>query len=115
MKILVCGGRDFKDGWKMHLLIDKYHNGDATIIHGGARGADLLADKYAKKRELDCLVFKADWNKYGKSAGPIRNQQMLDEGNPDLVIAFPTKNSVGTWDMIRRSKKAGIETVVVNQ
>lgn len=47
------------------------------------------------------------------AAGGIRNKQMLNEGKPDLVIAFPTENSKGTWDMVRRAKRAGIETVVV--
>ena len=50
---------------------------------------------------------RLDWKKYGKKAGPLRNQQMLEEGKPDLVVAFPGGN--GTADMVRRAKKANIE------
>lgn len=51
----------------------------------------------------------ADWKKHGKAAGPIRNQSMLTEHKPDLVIAFPLGESKGTRDMIRKAKAAGIE------
>lgn len=85
-----------------------------TIIHGGAKGADLIADEWAVVNWCPILEFKADWDKYGKSAGPIRNQQMIDEGKPDFFIAFPTENSVGTWDMIRRCDKAKIKGIAIH-
>jgi hypothetical protein len=58
-------------------------------------------------------VFYADWDKHGRAAGPIRNQQMLDEGKPDLVVAFLLPQGSGTLDMIRRTEKAGIEVRVI--
>ena len=115
MKILVCGGRDFMDRVKVHEILKEYLHlkPNLTIIQGGQvstdwktgkkHGADYLAKKWAEANDVSCLEFKADWNKYGKPAGMIRNQQMLDEANPDLVIAF--KGGNGTADMVRRSRK----------
>lgn len=59
------------------------------IISGHARGADQIAEMYADEKGIPVRVFPADWDKYGKKAGYIRNKKMLDEGQPDLVIAFP--------------------------
>ena len=60
-------------------------------------------------RNIPVERFPADWSEYGKAAGAIRNQQMLDEGTPDLVVAFPGGN--GTLDMVRRSQRAGIKVL----
>lgn len=110
MKVLVCGGRYFTD---YTLLEDALADLPPIthIIHGGARGADSLADRFADENFIWCTEFKADWGKHGKAAGPIRNQQMLDEGKPDLVVAFP--GGVGTADMVRRAKKAGVKTIEI--
>lgn len=77
-------------------------------------GADTLAKEYAIRRGISVSAFPALWGKHGKSAGPIRNNQMLTEGKPELVIAFRGPNSRGTQNMIDQAKKAGVETVVVN-
>lgn len=124
-RILVCGGRDFDDweAFRDHMAliaeekfqrteeIDGNYLYDVTIISGGAKGADTLAADWATIEWTRYEEFPANWDKYGKKAGPIRNQQMLDEGKPDLVIAFP--GGVGTADMVRRAKKAGIELVEI--
>lgn len=109
MKILVCGGRDYSDFDRLEdeLNLICLADGDFTIISGAARGADSLAIYYAKLYDVLLEVYPADWDKHGRAAGPIRNQQMLDEGKPDLVIAFP--GGRGTQDMINRAEKAGIE------
>jgi hypothetical protein len=109
MRILVCGGRDFKDRQRLFVVLDQVHSkrGIDIIISGAARGADTLAVDWAKSREIAYQEFPADWDQYGKAAGPIRNRQMLVEGKPDGVIAFPGGN--GTADMIRQSKKAGLK------
>ncbi|SRR6266849_768377 len=106
MRVLVCGGRDFSDFDAANEALT-YHAFEADfIIHGGARGADSLAQDWADNAGLACLVYPADWKMHGRAAGPLRNQRMIDEGKPDLVIAFP--GSRGTADMIRRAKAAGI-------
>ena len=58
-------------------------------------------------------TYPADWDRHGKSAGPIRNRQMLAEGHPDLVVAFPDTVSRGTWDMIGAARHAGVKVWVM--
>jgi YspA, cpYpsA-related SLOG family len=112
LRVLVCGGRDYDDlDWVFQVLDDI---GVRHIIHGasylGRRnprcGADYLADVYGEKRCIPTTRYPADWSKHGKAAGPIRNQQMLDESRPRLVVAFP--GGRGTADMVRRAKAAGV-------
>lgn len=100
MKVLICGGRDYADAVTMTRLLDKYHRQAkfTEVIHGGARGADTLAGQWAASRGIPVTVFPADWEKYGRIAGHIRNNQMLREGKPALVIAFPGNR--GTANMI---------------
>ena len=118
-RILVCGGRDFLDYLKLRDVLDSLINdledpSNVVIIQGGAKGADFLAKVYAYCwgwGGLMCEEYPADWRKHGKGAGSIRNQQMLDEGRPNLVVAFP--GGSGTADMVRRARKAGVEVIVV--
>lgn len=113
-RVLVCGGRDFNDRELVFAELDRLNERSAIlcIIEGGARGADYLAAQWSAKRELsEHARFSADWALYGKAAGPIRNQRMLDEGKPDLVVAFP--GGTGTADMVRRATAAGIEIIEV--
>lgn len=104
MKILVCGGRNYTDNVKVHSILNEYLI--SCIIHGAARGADTLAGKYAYFHNIPTEVYPAEWDKYGKSAGYIRNKQMLDKGKPDLVIAFP--GGRGTNMMCDLAEKAGV-------
>lgn len=108
MRILVFGGRDYLDRDHFFATLDRCHfvHPDMEVISGMARGADKLAFEWAHARGVKCHEFPADWNKYGKRAGPIRNQQMLDEGKPDAGVAFPGGN--GTRDMFTRLTNAGI-------
>lgn len=101
--VLVCGGRNFNDWPLLQHTLDKIQ--PATIIHGAARGADSLAGVYAKKKGIPCRAFPADWNKYGRSAGFRRNEEMLTKANPDLVVAFPGGN--GTAHMVRTARERG--------
>src|SRR5690606_23679369 len=82
-----------------------------VIIHGAASGADTLAELWAEKMALGRHRFPAQWDKYGKAAGPIRNQAMIDKGKPQFVIAFP--GGRGTADMIRRAREAGIDVAEI--
>lgn len=108
MIVLVCGGRDFTDAAQ----IDEVLSGmDATlIIDGGATGADQLANFWAIARGISTRTFYADWSK-GLAAGPARNQQMLTEGQPDVVVAFA--GGKGTADMVRRARKAHVMVIDV--
>jgi hypothetical protein len=81
------------------------------VISGCAHGADTLGIEWAEARGIEVARFPADWNVHGRAAGPIRNQQMLDEGRPNLVVAFP--GGRGTADMVRKAREAGIELIVI--
>lgn len=121
MRVLVCGGRDYDDKARVWAALDDLcvreglmdeHNilpdyRRLVIIHGGARGADALADSWAVHSGVPFIVEPADWGTHGRAAGPLRNQKMIDAHKPDLVIAFP--GGRGTADMIRRAEAAGIE------
>lgn len=112
-KVLVCGGRDFQNTVYLYTVLDDFHKAYqiGAVIEGGARGADRIAGYWARKNKIDLLIFPADWKTYGKAAGAIRNQQMLDEGKPDVVIAFA--GGTGTADMVKRAKAAGVEVIEV--
>lgn len=142
MRVLVTGSRHF--GFKLeerdkvfgniedlvesckNLYTSEYE--DLTIIHGAAKGVDTAAEHWATLCNVPQEKYPADWEAYGKAAGPIRNKQMLDEGKPDMVIAFLTKvadqeifyglsdsqHSRGTKDMIKQALKANIPVKVIN-
>lgn len=113
MRVLVCGGRNYFDLKTTYQILDKIHQERkiTCVIQGGARGADSLGRRWANETEVMSYEFQADWDKYGKKAGYIRNKQMLDEGKPDLVIAFP--GGRGTAMMVNLAKKAGVEVIEV--
>ncbi len=105
-RILVFGGRDFNDREYLFAELDLFDKdfGVTVVIEGEARGADQLAANWAAVRGKQLLPFPADWARHGKSAGPRRNQQMLDEGRPDYAIGFP--GGRGTADMSSRAARA---------
>lgn len=129
MRVLVCGGRGYGmpgacasyEAMKedlarqasevsfLSLTLDNLHfeRPITLLIEGDAPGADRLAGRWARRSNVETIKFPAEWRKYGRSAGHRRNQQMLDEGKPDLVVAFP--GGRGTADMVRRAEAAGIE------
>jgi hypothetical protein len=77
------------------------------IVHGGCRGADELAHCIADTHDIYVQVFEANWDRYGKSAGPIRNRKMLKDSRPDLVLAFfDGKRTKGTMNMVKLAKEA---------
>lgn len=112
MRVLICGSRDYRKFRPIHEYVKTLAK-DTIIIHGGAKGADRFAGIAAGIESLEIEIYRPDWNHYGKAAGVIRNQEMLDEGKPDLVVYFSEdiENSRGTKDMVRRAKKAGIEVI----
>lgn len=112
IKVLVCGGRDFADKDRMAYAFAEVQKAFeiAAIIQGEARGADLMAKAWAVERGIPTMDFPADWDKHGKSAGHIRNNQMLVEGKPDLVLAF--LGGKGTANMVASARKAGVRVIL---
>lgn len=115
--VLVTGGRKYRDRHVIYNALDDVdkHRGIVEIVVGDATGADTIARLWAAEWGCPISVFRADWGKYGKAAGPIRNQRMLDEKKPDLCLAFPTKDGVGTWDMVNRATAAKVEVKVFDK
>jgi len=72
----------------------------------------MMANAWAVDHNLAIRSFPADWEKDGLAAGPMRNQRMLDEGKPDLVIAFP--GGRGTADMVQRAKAAHVRVIEIS-
>ena len=100
---LVVGSRTFNDYEMMKRELDKLIAEDGekeiTIVSGGARGADSLAEAYADEKGFKKVVMPADWNKYGKKAGYIRNEEMhkyIASKTEKTVIAFWDGVSKGT-------------------
>ncbi len=115
MRVLVCGGRDFADFPMLSRVLDALHAEFAfsSLIHGGATGADQFSGRWARQCGVKVTVFPANWKQYGLAAGAKRNQQMLDEGAPALVVAFP--GGAGTRDMKQRARRAGVKVIEVSK
>ncbi len=114
-RVCICGCRDFTnyEFFKekcLFLLKNKLPN--VIIVSGGAQGADTLAEQFAKEYNLKNEIFKADWEKYGRSAGPKRNEEMVKVSNG--VIAFWDYKSKGTKTTIDFSKKYNVSCKIVN-
>lgn len=124
MKLLVCGGRDYKNRKQAYRVLDKIHQRYpiTLLIHGAQKtwcnplekkqlkvdfyGADSIAGEWAKKRGVKQKPVPAEWNKYGKAAGFKRNSEMASM-NPDKCLAFPGGD--GTKMMISILEKKGIK------
>ena len=113
-KILVCGGSHFESYGLLKVvlskLIEKFHINISTseIVSGHCQGADMLGEKYAEEYGISVKAFPADWGKYKRKAGPIRNKQMIDyiSGFENkLVVAFTTADTVGTRNTVKLAKK----------
>lgn len=113
MKVIVAGGRDFDDYDLMCESLDKILEGktDITIVSGKAKGADRLGERYAKERGYPVEEYPADWDLYGKGAGPFRNEKMAKVSQ--VLVAFWDFKSSGTKDMITRAQTHDLELHVV--
>lgn len=116
MRLLVCGGRGYEHRPIMYGNLDKIHAETpiTMLIHGACPygGADILAEDWAKSREVPYFGIPAQFRQRGRQAGPERNQRALEWGKPDKVLAAP--GGKGTADMVRRAKAANIEVLEIN-
>ena len=113
MRVLVCGGRDYRDSdhvWNTLCDLDASERIDC-VIHGAATGADHEGMIWAQGNDRKHAPFSAEWERYGKRAGPLRNERMLRDGKPDLVVAFP--GGRGTADMVAQAQLAGVRVLQV--
>ena len=112
MKLAVVGSRDFQDyAWLEHCLLRVFRVEELeAVISGGARGADGLAARFAAAHQLPLVVIPADWKRYGRKAGPIRNTEIV--ARADAVVAFWDGRSPGTRDTITKARNAGLRVEV---
>lgn len=117
--ILVTGDRhwqmdDDNQGGTVQAALHGYRSHNPVIVHGAAKGVDSIADYYAQVYGYEVRPHPANWDKYHRAAGPIRNTEMLDEENPNLVLAFHDDivGSKGTKNMVNQAIKRGIPTIL---
>jgi predicted Rossmann fold nucleotide-binding protein DprA/Smf involved in DNA uptake len=110
MKTIIAGSRIVTDYEIVKLAVEKSHINITTVISGGAKGVDSLAIKYAGESGLGLVVMPAEWNRYGKSAGFKRNEEMAKFG--EALIAIWDGKSRGTEHMIFKARMAGLRVYV---
>ena len=118
MRVLICGDRHWENREAIRSWLAKLQDwGYDTVIEGGAKGADRIAEQEARLMGFTVIEFPAEWDLYGRAAGPIRNKQMIVEGKPELVVAFHSDitQSKGTANMVSQARKAGIKAIVVDK
>ena len=117
-RVIIAGSCSFQDYDRLQAVCDnilsqKRMTHTIVIISGTARGADALGEQYAHERGYALRRFPADWQQYGKAAGPIRNRQMAE--NADGLICFWNGHSPGARNMIRTANRKGLQvrTIIV--
>ena len=110
LRILVTGTRHYSDAEHLESVLNEVadYSGIDVVIDGAACGADELASQWARENDIRNERYPASWKQYDRAADLIRNKQMLVEGKPDLVVAFPEDGGRGTQNMMRRAIKAGV-------
>jgi hypothetical protein len=109
MRVAIVGSREFDDYELLKETVNNLKLKITTVVSGGARGADRLAERYAKEYGIELLIFKADWDKLGKGAGFARNQTIID--NVDHLVAFWDGHSTGTMDIMKKAYKKNIPVI----
>lgn len=112
MRVLVCGDRHWQDRELLFATLDGYKI--TLVIEGCARGADRLGEQWAQERGIPVEHHPANWERFGRAAGPIRNTEMLRR-HPDMVIAFhdDLSRSRGTIDTVSQAHDLGLPVVVI--
>jgi len=117
LRLIVCGSRHWQDRDTMTSVLEALDEweGIDLIIHGDCRGADRMARDIAVSHDWFVVAHPAEWQKYGRAAGPLRNRKMLESCAVDYVIAFHEnlKASRGTKDILRAAEAKGIPSIVV--
>lgn len=108
LRFVIAGSRHFNDYKRLKNELDiifRFYNvkAEITIISGGCRGADALGERYARENGIPLEIFEAEWDKYGRAAGPIRNEKMVEYSS--AVICFWDNKSRGTFSLIKLANK----------
>lgn len=102
--LAVVGSRGFNNYPLLKRTIDKLRETTKVvrIVSGGARGADTLGERYAREHQIETLIYKPDWDRHGRRAGVLRNEDIVEAA--DLVLAFWDGKSPGTRNTIGRAR-----------
>lgn len=112
MKLAIIGSRTFNDYNLLVSTLEQYKSKITLVVSGAAKGADSLGEKWAIKNNIKTLIFPADWEKYGKRAGFIRNEDIIK--NCDCVIAFWDRISKGTAHSLSLCEKYNKPYKIIN-
>ena len=109
MKVAVVGSRNFNDRKRLNKVLNKIHKNEniTVIVSGGAKGADILAEKWAVKNNIQTEIYLPDYEKYNRLAPLIRNTDIVN--SCDMLLAFWDGESRGTKDSINKAEKFGRE------
>ena len=105
MKTIIAGGRDYQFRPQDTAFLDHLKSTISEVVCGGAKGADAEGKKWAENNGVPVALFKADWGKYGRGAGPRRNQEMAEYA--DTLILF--QGGRGSASMHKLATKAGLK------
>jgi len=111
MKLAIVGGRDFNNRVMLSGAMHFFDTEVETIVSGGARGANSLGEEWAISCDIPTERYLPNWNKYGRAAEYLRNQEIVDAC--DMVLAFWDGKSRGTQDTIAKAQKAKKPTFIV--
>jgi hypothetical protein len=112
MRTIIAGGRDFTNKIFFNECLKSYGSEISQVISGCAKGADTLGEDYALFHGIPLKQYPANWERYGRGAGAIRNELMAE--NADALIAFWDGRSKGTHHMIRHARKKGLKVTIFN-
>lgn len=112
MKLAIIGSRTFNDYKLLQETLEQYKSKIVLVVSGAAKGADSLGEKWALENNIQTLIFPAEWGKYGKRAGYIRNEDIIK--NCDCCIAFWDGKSVGTKHSISLCEKYNKPCKIIN-
>ena len=112
MSLAIVGSRNFSNYSLLEKKVLEFITDKkiTTIVSGGAKGADHLAELFARAQNLELHIFLPDWKKYDLLAGPVRNSQIIEIS--DYLIAFPSRTGRGTQDSIKKAQRKGIPVMI---
>ena len=112
MKVIIAGSRHCTDRKLLDEAIRESGFKITGVVSGGARGVDTMGEDWAAEHGVSIHLYAAEWDKYGRAAGPIRNQQMAKDSGAEALIALKSSEARGTASMIKEAKKAGLKIFV---
>ncbi len=115
VRTIIAGSRRITDPAIVGKAVEASGFDVSVVVSGCAPGVDSLGEAWAKENGIPIDPHPAEWSKYGRRAGPIRNQRMIDYGKAEALVAIPDDKSIGTLDMIQRAKRHGLHVYIHEQ